>query len=416
VDSFSDTTLERSPSVAFWNRRKAESRSLPPAENQLPLLAAYTGSPVNTSNALAIADVWAAVRVLADAASSLPLHVYRRTDDGRERVTSGALVDLLERPGPGTTQADLVSTLMAHVAIWGNSFIAKFREAGEIVQLGLLAPDRVRPELHGGQLRFRYQPGTGPDQMLSTSDVIHVKGLSTDGLVGLSAVTQAARVLGLSDELVKHAVAYFQTGTITPAGVLKLAPEPNAPDEVGRNRLQERLRNEARPHGVLVIEGESDYTPIGQRLDDSQFVEQRRLAAQEIARVFRIPAHFLNAGTGGDSLTYSTAESMSIDFVKYSLTPWLRRIELGISNDRDLTFERTFVKFELDGLLRADADTRSQVYTRALDPVTGYMTRDEVRRLEDLSPEPARPQTVEQLVANPQQPPQPQEVAGNGRG
>jgi hypothetical protein len=94
----------------------------------------------------------------------------------------------------------------------------------------------------------------------------------------------------------------------------------------------------------------------------------------------------LNAGTGGDSLTYSTAESMSIDFVKYSLTPWLRRIELALSNDADLTVSRQFVKFEVDGLLRADAATRSEVYARALDPITGWMDENEVRALEDLPP------------------------------
>ena len=152
-------------------------------------------------------------------------------------------------------------------------------------------------------------------------------------------------------------------------------------------RLFERLRAEGQPHGLLVMSGDAEYIEIASKLDDSQFVEQRRLAAQEIARVFRIPPHMLGAPTG-DSLTYATVEQESIDFVRYSLTPWLRRIELAISNDRDLAFERQFVKFEVDGLLRADAATRSEVYARALDPVTGWMTREEIRRIEDLDPEP----------------------------
>jgi phage portal protein BeeE len=110
---------------------RTENRALPTPENELPLLGAYTASPITPTAALAIADVWSAVRVLADAASSLPLHVYRRTATGRERVTSGKLVDLLDRPGPGTSQADLISSLMAHLAIWGNatsaSTVAKAR-------------------------------------------------------------------------------------------------------------------------------------------------------------------------------------------------------------------------------------------------------------------------------------------------
>ena len=128
----------------------SEARSLPPAENQLPLMGAYTSSTVTPTAALAIADVWAAVRVLADAASSLPLHVYRKTTDGRERVSSGKLVDLLDRPGPATSQADLISTLISHLAIWGNGYLAKYRHQGEVAQLGLLAPERVRPELEAG--------------------------------------------------------------------------------------------------------------------------------------------------------------------------------------------------------------------------------------------------------------------------
>ena len=348
-----------------------ETRSLPPAENQLPLMGAYTSSTVTPAAALAIADVWAAVRVLADAASSLPLHVYRKTDTGRERVTSGRLVELLDRPGPATSQADLVSSLMAHLAIYGNGFLAKYREQGEVVQLGLLHPERIRPELEGGRLRFRYSPGTGPQQLLTEADVVHIKGLSVDGLVGLSAVSQAARVLGLSDELVKHALAFFDSGVPRPGGVLRL-------DEWTSNEAQERmyetLRAQGRPHGLLVIRGPAEYMEIASKLDDSQFVEQRRLAAQEIARVFRIPSHFLNAGTGGDSLTYSTAESMSIDFVKYSLTPWLRRVELALSNDRDLCFQQQFLKFELDALLRPDSAGRAAFYEKALDPITGWLS------------------------------------------
>jgi HK97 family phage portal protein len=366
-----------------------ETRSLPSPENELPLMAAYTSTTVTPTAALAIADVWAAVRVLADAASSLPLHAYRKTEQGRERVTGGKLNDLLDQPSPGTSQADLISSLMAHLAVYGAGYIGKYREAGEITQLGLLHPERVRPEIDAGELRFRYTPGGRPQQMLTTADVVYVKGLSVDGLNGLSAVSQAARVIGLSDELVKHALSYFDTGaqggTARPAGVLKVGPDYSNQYREGK---KETLKAEARPHGILVIEGDAEYFPIAQKLDDSQFVEQRRLAAQEVCRVFRIPGHMLNAGSGGDSLTYSTTEQLSLDFVKYSLAPWLRRIELAISNDPDLAFQRQYVRFELDGLLRADAKTRAEIYGLALDPVTGWMTREEVRRLEDLDPEP----------------------------
>jgi HK97 family phage portal protein len=362
-----------------------ESRSLPAAENELPLYGGYTSSTVTPIGALGIADVWSAVRVLADAASSLPLHVYRAADDGgRERVRSGKLADLLDRPGPATSQADLVSSLMSHLLIWGNAYVAKYRDAnGEIAAIGLLLPDRVRPELNGGRVRWRFSPPTGRQQLLTEADVVHVRGLSTDGLIGLSAVSQASRVLGLSDELVKHALEFFEQGRGLPAGVFKM---PEGSSEPARQRMVESLRNEMRQHGLLVIEGEGSLEPLTLKLDDSQFVEQRRLAAQEIARVFRIPPNMIGAGSGGDSLTYSTVEQNSLDFVRYSLSPWLRRIELAISNDADLAFQKQYVKFELDGLLRADAKSRAEIYHLALDPVQGWLDVDEVRRLEDLPP------------------------------
>jgi HK97 family phage portal protein len=389
--------------MKIWNRH-LERRSIQPdpgESRELPLWGAYSDYCIAPLQALAIADVWAAVRVLADAASSLPLHVYRKraTSGSREHVVSGKLVDLLDRPGPGRSQADLVSTVMVHLLLHGSGYIAKYGQGGEIVELDLIHPDRIRPERQGLQLRYRYNPPKGPQRMLTPADVCHVKGLSVDGLTGLSAVTQAARVLGLSDKLVRHALSFFEKGATRPAAIFRMAPDAT---EEQRKRWQEVLKNENSPHQTLVAPADSEYEPIEGKLDDSQFVEQRRLAAQEVARVFRLPPHMLGAPSA-DSMTYSNVEQESIEFVRYSLTPWLRRIELAISNDADLAFQQQYVKFETDGLLRADAKTRAEVYTAALDPITGWLRRDEVRRLEDLEPEPPTTQpNIEQMLGNPQ--------------
>jgi HK97 family phage portal protein len=202
--------------------------------------------------ALAIADVWSCVRVLADTVSSLPLHVYRKTERGRQRVTSGRLVELLEHPAPGVSEADLTSTLMTHLAIWGNGYLGKLRGPdGQVAQLTLLHPDRVQPELVDGRLRFRYDPPKGGQQLLTEADVVHVKGLSVDGLVGLSAVSQAARVLGLSDSLVKHAMSYFESETPRPAGVVHLGGErsPEGEDRTLECQGPAEAARRARAHG-----------------------------------------------------------------------------------------------------------------------------------------------------------------------
>ena len=359
-------------------------------------MGAYTSSTITPVAALAVADVWSAVRCLSDAASSLPLHVYRRAGDGRERVTSGFLVDLLAAPSPGVTEADFVSTLMSHVLIWGNAYIGKYRQGGTITELGLLDPERCRPELQSGQLRYRYSPGNGPQRLLTTADVIHVRGLSVDSLNGLSAVSQASRVIGLSDQLVRHALQFFSAGA-RPSGVLKVSPTADA--ETFQAWLEQwRADNtgQAGAHRVAVLSGDADFVPFSEPLDNLQFSQQRELAAREIARCFRIPPHMLGASTG-DSLTYSTVEQQSLDFVRYSLQPWLRRIELALSSDNDLTSLRQYVRFEVDALLRPDSAGRATFYEKAL--ASGWLDINEVRQLEDLPPRPASPSVEQMLTA-----------------
>jgi HK97 family phage portal protein len=139
-------------------------------------------------------------------------------------------------------------------------------------------------------------------------------------------------------------------------------------------------------HKIAVLGGDVNFTPIAFSADDSQFLQQRELSAREVARVFRVPAWAIEAPTG-DSLTYQNVTQQNRAFLDHSLRPWLVRLERAISNDADLCPGSTYVEFLLDALLRADADSRSQIYTRALDPETGWMTRAEIRELENLNPE-----------------------------
>ena len=200
-----------------------ETRSLPAPENQLPArgLHIFAGHPDRRAGDRRRVSrrKGARRRGLSAAHPRIPQNRDRpRTGDirpaGRPARTA--------RPGHQPSRPDL-STLMTHLAIWGNGYLAKYRQQGEVAQLGLLHPERVRPELVAGQLRFRYTPGSGPQQMLTEADVVHVGGSRVDGVTGLSAVSQAARVLGLSDELVKHALSYFECDAAPrPAGVLRL--------------------------------------------------------------------------------------------------------------------------------------------------------------------------------------------------
>ncbi len=278
---------------------------------------------------------------------------------------------------------------MAHLQLYGNAFIGKFRDAeGRVEQLALLHPDRVTVELRDGRLVYTVNDGFGRQSEHGVEDIVHVRGLSTDGLVGVSPVRACRVAMDLSASLAAHANRFFQNGA-RPTGILRVPrfPTAEAEDAFGAEFSSNELglRN---AHKIAVVTGDDplDFTQFTGALDDLQFVEQRHLSTAEIARIFRVPPWMLGAGSG-DSMTYSNTESQALAFVTHSLRPWLVLIEQAISEDADLCPGALYCEFLLDALLRADSKTRSEVYTAALDPITGWMTRDEIRRAENLPPE-----------------------------
>lgn len=375
----------------FGPRDAVEDRALTRETIPPSMLApAPGGQTLTPDTALRTADVYACVRALVDAASSLPLHAYRRTDTGRVRVTDG-VADLLAAPAPATTTAALIGQLMAHLQTHGNAWLGKFRDgSGRVAQLALLHPGRVTAEVKAGRPVYTV---TGPKGERSThgpDDIVHIRAaLSIDGLHGLSPVGQCRTALGLSAALTEHAARFFENDA-RPSGVLRV-PEMG-PDDLRnmRDSLEVGHRGLENAHRVAVITGEASFEAISLPADDMQFIEQRRLSATETARVFRVPPWIVGA-EDGSSMTYSNTEQQGLHFATYSLRPWLVAIEQAISADPDLCPGPLYVEFTMAGLLRADSKTRAEVYRLALDPLTGWMTREEVRRLENLDPEPTPP-------------------------
>jgi HK97 family phage portal protein len=371
-------------------RRRSEQRTIPdggpvwPDNGWAP--SAYSSTP---ERALQVGDVWACVRVLADAAASVPLIAYRRTSSGRARLNTGRLAGLLDRPAPATTQANLVAQMVSHLALWGNGSLGKFRgEDGRVEQLGCLFPDYVAVELRAGMPLYTVtDPRTGRQSKHGTDDITHIRAMSTDGLVGLSPIKQCKIALAAAGGLGEFTAAFFENGG-RPSGIITL-PQGTRKEALEHLSMEARAKHGGarNAHRIAVITGEMQWTPMSGPLDDLQFVEQRKLSTAEIARVFRVPPWMIGASSG-DSLTYSNVEQQQLAFVTHSLRPWLVVIEQALSADSDLCPGSLYVEFLLDLLLRADSATRADVYTKALDPITGWMRRDEVRRLENLEPEP----------------------------
>ena len=347
------------------------------------------GSPVE---AMTIADAYACIRVLADSAASLPLHVYRRTDDGRVPIQNRTAA-LLDNPAPAVTTASFIGQLVAHLNLWGNAYVGKYRDGSDQVhQLGLLAPDRMSVELIGGVPFFAYTKFNGDIEVLTTADVIHVKGLTLDGVMGVSPVQQCRTAIGLSRTMVDRADRFFANDA-RPGGALRF------PERMDREKARDVVRVWSETHSgananlPAVLTGGAEWVNIEMPADDAQFLEQRKLSATEVARIFRVPPHMIGAESGS-TMTYANVEQESLDFVTHSLRPQLVAIEQALSADADLFNTTTYCQFSLDALLRADAKTRAQVYALALADGTCWMTRAEVRALEDLPPEPPTTQAT----------------------
>lgn len=390
-----ETVEQRAERVARLEAARAgragENRAL--TKSSVPAVMLQSGAggeAISARSAMTIADAYACVRVLADSAASLPLIVYRtRSDGGRERVEDGTGL-LLRRPAPATTQHSLIGQLMAHLNLYGNAYVGKFRNAeGHVEQLALMQPDRVRPEAKNGLVLYTVTDGAGRTQTVGPRDVIHVRGLTLDGLIGLSPVKQCRVALGLSSSLAEHGQAFFTNGAM-PGGILKVPAGPQADDQMAAldKAWQARHGGARNAHRIAVVQGDVAFEQVGMPLEDAQFIEQRRFSAGEVARIFRVPPWMIGVDAG-DSLTYSNVEMQAQAFVTFSLRPWLAAIEQAFSADEELFPAGTYCEFLIDALLRGDSKTRAEVYTAALDPVTGWMTRAEVRRLENLEPEEA---------------------------
>src|SRR4051794_7636018 len=237
--------------------------------------------PVTPDAALKLADAYACVRVLADSISSLPLKAYRRTDQGRVPIGSDARISqLLERPAPGSTSVDLISQIVVHLNVYGEAFLGKYRSDGEIVQLGLLPGDQMQVELRGQRMVYTLETTTHGEVELGPEDVLHIKGMSLDGLRGLSPIRQCAVALGVADALGRYAKGYFERGA-RPSGVLTVPNQSSSTaTDMSAQLANARHGGVDNMHRVMVVSGDVQFTPISLSADDSQFVETREVSTR----------------------------------------------------------------------------------------------------------------------------------------
>lgn len=366
---------------------------------QIPTLASdgplSTGPVLNVDqhNALAVADAYAAVNAISSDIASLPVHVYRNGPSGRSEVGPDALISrLLARPMPGSTSCDLFSSIMCHLLIAGNCFLAKYRGADdEIVQIGLLDPNSVWVELRGQQIIYRVWLSNQDTSEFGPEDILHItgmRGLPPNDLRGLSPVTQARLALSLNANLQESAQQFFRNGS-RPSGILSIKGQQSefTVDKI-REQWNTRHAGTENLHKVAVLQGDDvTFQAVGFSAEDSQFLQNRELSAREVKRIFGIPAWRIDA-EANTHRTYSNITQQNLFYVQHSLRVWLTRLERAFSNDPDLCIGGQYLEFDLDNLLRGDPDLRTTILQRALGMNGGpaWMTPAEARAAESLPP------------------------------
>lgn len=347
-----------------------------------------SGMHVTPDGALRLIDVLACVRLLAESASVCPLVSYRRTGETRQRST-GALRDLLQRPAPSTSQANLVSALVGALALRGNAYLGKFRDVnGDVAQLAAISPDRVTVKLAGvgGEPLYTLLSDQGVSEHTS-ADILHFRGLSADGVYGLSPVSLARESLGLAAAITESSAALFGNSSI-PRGILTVPAGASEEDlmENLRTAFSARHQGSGNAGRVAILTSDISFTPVSLSPADADLVAQRKLSSTEICRLFRVPPYLVGAEAGA-SMTYSNVESEGLNFLRFSLQPWLTVVEQAISNDPDLSGPSEFVEFLTDSFLRSDSKTRAEVYSIGI--AAGWLEVNDVRRAENLAPLPA---------------------------
>jgi len=351
-----------------------------------------TSSGINITEtvALGIPAVYACIRVLTEAIASLPLITYERFDNGdNERAKKFSLYTLLhDSPNPLMTSFELRELLVGHLCLRGNAYCFIERDGGEIVALWPLHPDKVTVEVSGRELVYKHQ-NDGIEKPYSMSDILHIRGLSADGIIGFSPLTLLKDSFGYAKAVGEYSSSYFKNDA-SPGGILSTPSALSTQAHANlKNAWTTGHEGKNNHHRVAIMDNDLKWQSIGVSPQDSQLIESQKFSVVEVARVFRVP---LNLVMDYERSTYSNVTEQNRSFLTHTLQPWLSRIEQAMSKSllTESEKEKYFIEHLTQGFLRADTKTRYESYKVAID--AGFLTIEEVRQLENLNsiPEPAK--------------------------
>lgn len=369
------------------------------------------GVHVTEKTALGLPAVYRAISLLADGAAGLPLHGYRDADeDRRERMKPQPRI--LRTPHPDLTTFEWVELIYVHLLSWGNAYLWKLKDQQGIVrELWPIEPSRVKPgRASDGTKVYEVSTGLGTDPKtrekrdLTDEEILHIPGMGYDGVKGMSPIQVARQAFGLAMAAERFGAKLFGSGNLL-SGIVstdqKLTQEQA---DTVKQRWKAQHSGENAAFDIAVLGGGVKYQPVSVPPADAQFIESRRFQVSEIARIFGVPPHLL-MDTEKSTSWGTGIEQQSIGFVVYTLRPWLIRVEQRLSK---LLPSPQYVKFTVEGLLRGDTKSRYESY--AIGRNWGWLSVNDIRKLEDMPPVPdgngyMQPLNMTELGAEPEQPP-----------
>lgn len=356
---------------------------------------AHFGSPsaagehVTAELALRLSAVMACTRLVSQTVATLPLGLYERLPEGGRRLAEGHSASRLisARPNADMTGVVFWEGMVATALLCGNAFAEKKRSAGRVVSLVPLHFDRLSwRSVSGSRYAFTYIESDGRARELQEEDLFHLPGFTLGDRFGVSVIRYGSEVFGAALAANKAAASTFKNGLL-PTTYFKmdrvLTPAQRAEFRENLKEITGALNAGKSP----LLEGGMDTGTIGIDPSDAQLLESRQFSVEEVCRWFGVPPSMIGA-TDKASSWASSSENLNIWFLQYGLRPWLKRIEEQIKASLLTPAEQTryYAEFTVEGLLRADTAARQSFYTSALQ--NGWMSRNDVRKLENLPPIP----------------------------
>ncbi len=343
-----------------------------------------SGKVVTADKIIRLSTVWACVRLLSESVSTLPLKIYERQSDGSRKLAQNNLAYqiLCRRPNPEMTPSRFMLMIVASICLRGNAFVEKFFIGNKLVSMVPLLPQKmVVKRLDSGKLQYTYTEN-GVPRIIPSDRMMHIRGFGLDGVCGMMPTMAGVDVFGAAMAVDEAAAKIFENG-LQSTGFLS---SKTALNEGQRERLRKALQNfigSKNAGKLMVLENELTYQNVTMNPEAAQLLESRSFSIEEICRWFRVPP-FMVGHTTKQSSWASSLEGMNMLFLTHTLRPLLVNIEQEISRCLLNSDEDLFAEFSVEGLLRADSAGRAAYYTSALQ--NGWMSRNDVRRLENMPP------------------------------